>query len=302
MKQTILVTGATGFLGKHLISKLGFSLSIRCLVRKTPSTNRLKEKNIHYYQGDLKNKDSLREAFNGVETVIHMGAECSSKDPGTFYQTNVIGTQNMIELSKQCSIKKFIYLSSAVVLFNKEDSGTAYCKTKKEAEKIVIEAGLNSIILRPTSIYSSKDRMILPVRVSKYFPLIVLPQFLFERRFQQPVFVDDVIYAILTALKTEHLQYNFPYFIAGPNTETLEKFLDKNTVFPFRPLKFRLPNYLFKGLAALKLPIPFHISPQKTTYNFDLSHAKRDFGFNPTNLGDVIQNKTHPLANRHPNS
>ena len=289
MKQKILVTGATGFLGKHLIPKLKFCQSIRCLVRKIDKPNRTKETNIQYYHGDLKIKDSIKGAFEGVETVIHMGAECSSDDPKTFHQTNVIGTQNVIELSKEYSIKKLIYLSSVVVIFGKEYSTDPYCVTKKKAEEVVLNSGINAIILRPTSIYAVGDRMTLPVRIAKYLPLIFLPEFLFERRFQQPIFVDDVIYAILTGLKTERLKYNFPYFIAGPNTETLEKFLDENTVFPFTPLKFRLPISLFKALTALKLPIPFHISPQKQTYNFDLSHAKKDFKFNPINLSEAIR-------------
>ena len=291
MSLKVFVTGATGFLGKHLIPELEFCHSVRCLIRKPFAPPPLvRVKNVEYYYGDLADMASMEGAFDGIDVVIHMGAECSSKEPKTFYQTNVIGTQNIVDLCKKYSIKKLIYLSSVVVVFGEECNGDPYCQTKKEAERIVLNAGLSSIILRPTSIYASGDRMTLPVRIVRYFPLILLPDFLFQRRFQQPVFTVDVVSSIVTAVKTDRLKKNKPYFVAGPNTETLKEFLDKNTVFPFPPLKIKFPDLFCRALVALGFPLnPGHLSPQKKTYTFDLNPAREDFGFDPVDLVEAVR-------------
>ena len=109
---------------------------------------------------------------------------------------------------------------------------------------------------------------------------------------QQPVSVKNVIEVILTALKTDKLRRNKPYFIAGPNKQTIAELLDINTVYPFKPLKIETPNFILNGLAYMGLPIDLgHLEKRQKFYQFDISEAVKDFGYNPSDISVAISGK-----------
>jgi len=69
----ILVTGGTGFVGSHIVKRLALEkIKTRCLVRKGSNVKRLSEPGIELSYGDLTDKESLKKALEGVETVIHL--------------------------------------------------------------------------------------------------------------------------------------------------------------------------------------------------------------------------------------
>lgn len=78
----ILVTGGTGFVGSHLVKRLALEkIKTRCLVRKRSNVERLKEHGIELAYGDLTDKESLKKALEGVETVIHLIGIIVEKKP-----------------------------------------------------------------------------------------------------------------------------------------------------------------------------------------------------------------------------
>jgi nucleoside-diphosphate-sugar epimerase len=149
--MVILVTGATGRIGRHLVNALSRGQEkVRVLVR-----GKMTEfENVEVSYGDITDKESVKKALDGVDTVFHLAAVVDYSAPqDVMYDVNVTGTKNILEFFRG---KKFIYLSTMGVLGNKlnmpADENTPYnpsnfyTKTKMEAEKLVKAS--NGIIVR----------------------------------------------------------------------------------------------------------------------------------------------------------
>ena len=138
----IFITGATGFLGKHLVPKLDFCDSIRCLVRKSSDISSIKLKNVEFCYGDINDINSLNQAMKDVDIVIHMAASIFAKNKEDQYKINVEGTKNIVELCKKNKIKKLIYISTVSVVYGEEYPNQGYILTKKEGEEVVLNSNL----------------------------------------------------------------------------------------------------------------------------------------------------------------
>jgi len=179
--MNILVTGGTGFVGENLTKKLlNKSNKLRCLVRKSSITENLQKFGVEIIEGDISNYNSLDKATKNIDIVYHCAALVTDWAPiNEFVRINLDGTRNLIEESIKNKVKKFIYISSndAIWSFNDHNDLTEehpypinylhpYCKTKAEAEKIVLYFSklkkINSIIIRPYLVWGPGDRVILP--------------------------------------------------------------------------------------------------------------------------------------------
>ena len=118
----ILITGATGFIGKNLVPELvSKSHKVRCLVRKTSrkeDINYLKKLKVELFNGDLINKKSLKGICRGIDIVYHLTGVLGSFNASEklMFDINVRGTENILNESKEGKVKKFIFCSSAGVL------------------------------------------------------------------------------------------------------------------------------------------------------------------------------------------
>ena len=171
MDKKTLVTGGTGLVGYNIIaSLLKRDRKVKALVRSIENAAKILPKEVELVKGDITLKDSLLEAFNNCNVVYHAAGfpEQWMKDPDIFYQVNVKGTQNMIEVALSHRIEKFMYTSTIDVfkgekgrIFNESiiddlPKGTAYERSKQEAFKLVTEAmkdGLPAINLHPAGLY-----------------------------------------------------------------------------------------------------------------------------------------------------
>ena len=148
--STILVAGATGFLGseicRQLISK---NRNVKGLVRATSDSNKvanLKELGVETIEGDLKNKDSLENALRGVSAIISTVSSTLSRQEGDSIQTvDDEGQNNLIDAAISAGVSKFVYVSFCGM------PGEFPLQTaKRKAEKHLAESGLNYTILQPT--------------------------------------------------------------------------------------------------------------------------------------------------------
>ncbi|MGB9755668.1 MAG: NAD-dependent epimerase/dehydratase family protein [Desulfurella sp.] len=150
----ILVTGASGFVGKNLINQLSTRHHIFGFSRRKVS-------NIDYFEGDITNIDQLKNAVSSVEAVVHLaGVIRGSKK--AFYTTNVIGARNLSHLAAKYKIKKIVYVSSLAAKGplekNEPVSYYGYSKRLAELELLKNSDKYNLIILRPPVIYGPYEQ------------------------------------------------------------------------------------------------------------------------------------------------
>ncbi len=164
----ILITGATGFIGRNLVAKLiQQNFDVTALVRRTSEVKEL-PKELRLIDGDMCDSRSVDDSVQGMDVVIHLAAyfDFYPKDKKRLYQVNVEGTKNLVTACIKASISRLIYISTAEVIGPVENPpGTEdsplrpqfdYSKSKMKAEEIVrassLETELEHVILRPTGV------------------------------------------------------------------------------------------------------------------------------------------------------
>jgi len=121
-KQTVLITGATGYIGSALTQYLhqhhGTSLRLKALVRSTSLRHHLDSLPIDWIYGDLLHPASLWDATEGVDVVFHCAALVSfhQKDYRRLYRANVIGTRNLVNACLKNHVKRLVHVSSTAAI------------------------------------------------------------------------------------------------------------------------------------------------------------------------------------------
>ena len=171
--MNILITGATGFIGRHLASRLAKgSHSVRCLVRANSDISCLRNLNVDLSYGDLLSKDSLGVALDKVDLIYHLAGEVYSRKKDDYYKGNILATQNLLEACKEGSSKRIIFLSSVGVykpvatetLLTEESECkpiTFYGKSKLDAEELIKKYNGPWVIVRAPIIYGPHQPAVL---------------------------------------------------------------------------------------------------------------------------------------------
>ena len=164
-----LVTGAAGFMGRHLVETLARSgVRVRASARPRKDTSFFDNLGVEFVPADLTRPESLPPLFDGgVDRVFHLGAVCNFSTP---YQklvpTNVKGVEHITKLSLDAGVKCYVHMGSTSVYgpyrgapFTEESQRNpqdAYGRSKRAGEDVVwnrMEQGLPAMILRPCTVY-----------------------------------------------------------------------------------------------------------------------------------------------------
>lgn len=209
----ILITGATGFVGSHLVEAIArHGLRARALVRETSDVTLLRRHGVDRVVGDVTDPAALRRAVADVDTVLHLAAATRALRPATFYDVNGEGTRRVVEaVEGDGRPRRLVYLSSLAAVGSRGDRPvgpgdeprplTAYGRSKLEGEKACDEARTASVaVLRPPAVYGPRDRdllMFFKLAERGVLPLVGAP----ERRLQF-IHARDLAEAVLTAAKS----------------------------------------------------------------------------------------------------
>lgn len=148
--STILVAGATGFLGSEICRQLiAENKHVKGLVRTTSDANKvahLKDLGVEIIEGDLKDKQSLVTALQGVSAIISTVSSTLSRQEGDSIQTvDDEGQTNLIDAAIHAGVNQFIFISFCAM------AGEWPLQTaKRKVEKHLAKSGLNYTILQPT--------------------------------------------------------------------------------------------------------------------------------------------------------
>lgn len=197
----ILVTGATGYLGKKIVKRLGYKDVIGL-------SRRGKSEGIEHINCNLIDI-SVDMVPGRISTIIHSAAEIYNRSPDVFL-TNVDGTKKLIEFAQKKKIDHFIFISTASVLLEKKNR---YALSKLKAEELLVSSGLNYTIIRPNLIYGSENKQFMSLAAFlKKWKLVPVPG---NGSFKvAPVYDEDLIGAIIACVENEKT-YGKKYVICG---------------------------------------------------------------------------------------
>jgi len=258
----ILVTGANGLVGScvcaHFISK---GYNVRALIRKNSDTSLLNHlsKDLDFFIGDITDTGSLLDAMVGVEYVVHTAAIVSfwNKKNDDMYQTNVIGTRNLVDVCLEHTIKKFIHVSSIAAIGRKpsdtfvnetntwEDSSlnSYYAQSKHQAEIEVyrgIEEGLAASVVNPSIILGPGLDSSISVRLFRY---VSQKNKFYTDGFLNYVDVRDVAEAIDKLLFDPHTNGE-RYILNGGTTSYKNFFAEVAGVLNVAPPSIKATNFM----------------------------------------------------------
>lgn len=168
-----LVTGATGFIGSHLVDALiERGKAVRCLVRHTSSLRYLTNPQIELVYGGLDNSTNWKDVLEDVDTVYHVAGLTFARKRRDYFAVNHRGTEAILAAAVRCRdrIKRFVHISSLAAVGPGRDGQpvtensqpapiTAYGRSKLLAEEAVLAVGslLPSTIVRPPAVYGPRD-------------------------------------------------------------------------------------------------------------------------------------------------
>ncbi|HEY3237159.1 MAG TPA: NAD-dependent epimerase/dehydratase family protein [Polyangiaceae bacterium] len=174
--MTVLVTGASGFLGSHIAEQLSKQgRRVRALVRKTSNTAFLRTlEGVELAEGSVEDFESVLKATQGVEAVVHGAALLYARRPEDFRRVNIGGTENLLLAARRSNggMRRFVLVSSLSAAGPSDDAGrpvpddilphpvTEYGRSKLAAERaaLAFKDELPVTVLRPPLIYGPRDR------------------------------------------------------------------------------------------------------------------------------------------------
>lgn len=309
----ILVTGGGGFLGGSIVRQLvDRGYEVKSFSRGTYHT--LEDLGVEQCRGDLSDLNAVKKAVKDCDAVIHVAAKAgmwgAEKD---YFMTNVLGTSHVIHACEYHGVKRLIYTSSPSVVFSGKDMENAnesesyaerfvapYPESKAIGEKMVLAANgdtLATMALRPHLIFGPGDPHLVPRLVAKARSkrLMFLGNGLNK---VDVVFVDNAALAHIKAL--EKLEPGSPvsgkaYFISNNEPKTIEDIFNNiTTVYGAPAVKRKIPKslaygagwlfekfYVFFGIEREPLVTRFIAKELSTSHWFDISAARKDFGYEP---------------------
>src|SRR5947199_6055493 len=215
-EHMILITGPTGYIGRHLVARLvQQGERPRCLVRDPRrAATILPAALVEFVQGDTTQTNTLEAAVRDVETIVHTAFITADhkQSPGNHYETtNVEGTANLIKAAKAAGVKRIVEISG---LGTKPDKPGSYMQGRYLAEKMLVDSGLDWTIIRPSVLFG-KDAPFIKgladlIRTAPALPLIGGGKTMF-----QPIYVEDVITVIIKVLEDPAHTNSHIYTIGG---------------------------------------------------------------------------------------
>lgn len=295
----ILVTGGAGFIGSHVCDRLlSEGYEVICIDNLNDYYNpKIKERNIrhnldnsnfHFFKIDIRNNEELKKLFSNfkIDKIIHLaamaGVRNSIKNPQIYFETNVLGSVNLLELAKEHDIKRFIFASSSSVYGNSteipfnEDNKNLVPISPYAASKMAGEIccrnyhhmyKLNITVLRFFTVYGPRGRPDMAPfsfvkdisegnKIKKYGDGSTKRDY---------TYITDIVNGILAALKNDYISFDI-INLGNSNPISLNEFIST------------IENVVGKKAIIEQHPIP--LGDVNLTYA-DVTKANKLLGYNP---------------------
>lgn len=217
----IAVTGATGFVGRHVASLLvQRGHGVRALVRDPRRVGALTNVPAELLAGDLSDAGALARLARDASAVVHLVGIIVESGHATFQGVHVEGTRRMLAAAQEAGVERFVHMSAIGARGERE--AAPYHRTKWEGEELVRRSGLSYAIFRPSIISGPESAPIRTLaRLHRWSP--VVPMFGDGHFPTQPVWIGDV--ALALALAAENARLTGAFELGGPTPMTYEAFV-----------------------------------------------------------------------------
>jgi dihydroflavonol-4-reductase len=303
----VLVTGASGFIGSALASRLiRDGVAVRVLVRDRARLKGRWAEEVEVVAGDITDVEAVRRAVEGVGTVFHLAG--AFREPGLssgrYEEVNVGGTVNVARAAAQAGARRFVHCSTSGIHGSIRGAPAAedhplvleevYERTKAEGEKAALcygaTHGLEVTALRPAQVYGPGD-----LRLLKLFKVLngrVAVWFGPGTARYHLLYIDDLIDAFLLAANSEQATGK-SFLIGGPETPSLNAMIEElSAVLGKRPRLLRLPSgpFLMLGSVCEAVFVPLGLKPPiyrrrmeffTKDKAYDIGRARKLLGFAP---------------------
>jgi uncharacterized protein YbjT (DUF2867 family) len=211
-RATVLLTGASGFVGGELLPALKETAPIRCLVR---DASRLQgEDRALAVEADLSDPRSLVPALEGVDEVFYL---VHSMEPGggqEFAEKDRIAAENYVRLAREAGVRRTIYLGG----IGSDEDESEHLASRREVEGLLEDSAPQFVGLRASMIVGAGSASFgTLVRIVSRLPVLALPEW--RDRRTQPIAIADVIQCLVKARNVEPGTYE----IAGPDNLSFEE-------------------------------------------------------------------------------
>lgn len=194
--QVVAVTGATGFVGMHLIRHLAIQgWDVRALTRRPQATL---ESGITWVPGSLEDERSLIDLTRGATACIHVAGAIKGRNRDDFARANIEGTERVLAACRTSGVEKFIHVSS---LAAREPNLSDYAWSKRQAEEAVrANASGRWAMVRPPAVYGPGDRETLSLFQATKLGVAPLPN---PRARASLIHVSDLSAALIASLEAD---------------------------------------------------------------------------------------------------
>jgi uncharacterized protein YbjT (DUF2867 family) len=250
----ILVTGAAGFIGRHVVTTLARrGARVRALVRDLKGADVFAGVDCELARGDMSEPESLRAAVTGCDAVVNLAGIIAGK-PSDFERVMAQGTRDLLAAAREAGVRRWVQMSALGTTRETKDL-VPYYGAKWDAEQAVGKSGLPHVILRPSFVFGP-DGGALPrfARIARLAP--VTPIIGSGTQRLQPIWVDDV--AEIVARCAEGAESGLLQF-GGPEIVDWNEFWDRlKAMLGTRRPALHLPFWFMRPQAFVleRLPNP----------------------------------------------